>query len=478
MGDHLSALDATFLELEEHDEGALMNIGGVMVFDPLPDGQVPTLEELCSGSASRLEQLPRYTQRLSSPRTGGLAWPRWVPDGHFDIRNHVGRAALPAPGGPSELCDWTADFYSHRLDRTRPLWQLVLLEGLDFGRWALALKTHHCLVDGVGAVDVVRLLLDSEATPAGDPFESPAALYPGDFLREAAPTPHAVVQATRAGVRSARAGAHAVRHPREALERSLSMAELFVRDELIAAPETSLNVPIGSTRRYAVVHVPLGQLKSIRAVLGGSVNDVALAACAAGLRKLLLERGETPPHQGLRAMVPTNLRDRTERLGLGNRVSSLFVDLPVAEPSAEVRYRKISTSTARLKRSGAAAAASGLIELAALAPPLLRAELGRSLYAKRLFNVTLTNVPGPRDPLYALGAQLREIHPVVPLAAEHTVGVAIFSYHGLVTFGVIADADTTPDIGVLAAGIEEGIEELSRHVPASQGAKRLEPTRS
>jgi diacylglycerol O-acyltransferase / wax synthase len=255
--------------------------------------------------------------------------------------------------------------------------------------------------------------------------------------------PQPIAQAAQAGAHAARAGINAALHPREALARSRSLAELIVRDEVIGAPHTSLNLPIGSTRQFAVVRVQLSELKAIRQQLGGSVNDVVLAACASGLRRLLLERDEQPSGRGLRAMVPINLRQASERVGL-----------------AHVRYRRIVDSTRRLKHSGAAAGASTMLDLTSLAPPVLHAAIARSLYASRLFNVTVTNVPGPQMPLYAFGAQLREVHPVVPLAAEHAVGIAIFSYNGLVTFGVIADSESTPDLGVLASGIEEGIEEL------------------
>jgi diacylglycerol O-acyltransferase / wax synthase len=466
MTDTLTALDATFLELEQQDEGALMSIGGVMVFDPLPDGGVPTVEEVCANLGPRLGQLPRYSQRLSSQRTGGFAWPHWTDDERFDIRAHVGHTALPAPGGGAELCDWAADFYSHRLDRTRPLWEMVLIEGLEHGRWALAHKTHHCLVDGVGSVDVAHLLLDAEPTQGKYP-STPTPPPRGEYrLRAFVPhPPQPLAQAVQAGAHAASAGLQAALHPREVFTRSRSLAELIVRDEFVGAPHTSLGVPIGSTRRFASVTVPLTELKAIRRELGGSVNDVVLAACTSGLRQLLLGRSEQPPRQGLRAMVPMNVRDASEHLALGNRISSLFVDLPVAEPVAHTRHQQIVATTGRLKASGAAAGASTMIDLAALAPPILHATLARSLYATRLFNVTITNVPGPQAPLYAFGARLREVYPVVPLAAAHTVGIAIFSYNGLVTFGLIADSESTPDLAVLAYGIEEGVEELLALVP-------------
>ena len=283
----------------------------------------------------------------------------------------------------------------------------------------------------------------------------------GSLLEPFIPSPpQPIANVARAGANVARAGIHATLHPRETLERSRSLAELIVRDELIASPHTSLNVPIGSTRRFAVVNRPLTEFKTVSRALGGSVNDVVLAACTTGLRRMLLARGERLPKRGLRAMVPMNVRQSSERLKLGNRVSSLFVDLPVAIADAQERYRRIAHATDRLKTSGAATGAAAMLDLAALAPPVLHATLARSLYATRLFNVTITNVPGPQIPLYAFGAKLREVHPVVPLAAEHSVGIAIFSYNGLVTFGVITDSESTPDIDVLAHGIEEGIDEL------------------
>jgi diacylglycerol O-acyltransferase len=463
MSNSLTALDATFLELEQMDEGATMHIGGVMVFDPVPHGDVPTLDAVCENIASRLTLLPRYSQRLSAERTGGLTWPRWEDDPKFDLRNHVHRAALPAPGGDAELSAWAADYFSHRLDRTRPLWELVLVEGLADGRWALVTKTHHALVDGVGSVDVVHLLLDAEppALPAAaerqEPEHEPDSLWQA-LLRP----PDTVSDIARTGTRAAAAGVNAARHPREALRKGRSVADLLVHGEIVGAPATSINVAIGATRRYRVVRVSLLEVKAIRHELGGSVNDVLLAACATGLRDLLLSRGEEPPVQGLRAMVPMNVRESSEGYALGNRVSSLFVELPVAESDPLERLREIVERTSRLKSSDAALGAATTLDLAALAPPFLHAPIARSLYATRLFNLTITNVPGPRTQLHAFGAPLRELQPIVPLAAGHAVGIAIFSYNGGVVIGISADHDSTPDLDVLVEGVERGFAELAQ----------------
>ena len=221
---------------------------------------------------------------------------------------------------------------------------------------------------------------------------------------------------------AARAGTHALMHPREAFERSRGVIDLLVRDELIAAPRSSLNVPIGATRRIASVHVELEDVQKVRSALGGAVNDVVLCAATGALRELLQERGEEPPRQGLRAMGPVNIRREGEHGELGNQVSSLFVELPVAEADPLRRYELVRAAAGKRKAGGQALAAVALTGLAELAPPVLHAGLARSLYAKRLFNVTITNVPSSPPRQYAFGAPMVDVVPIVPLAAEHAVG--------------------------------------------------------
>jgi len=483
MGEHLTPLDATFLELEEADESAHMHIGAIMVFAPEPGRGAPSREDLCRHLGSRLGQLPRYGQRLSEPRTGGLSWPEWEDDPAFDLGRHVARAALPAPGGREELRDWASGFFSQRLDRHRPLWEMVIVEGLANGRWALATKTHHCMVDGVGSVDVGLLLLD--ATPdaaAPAPCSPPSATGASDGhaqlctdLRRptagARPSDHGSLASLAhacAGLlpvdtimRAAEMGAHSVLHPREALRSARSALAMIVREELHAAPRTSLNRPIGTRRRFEVVRAALADLREIRSSLGGTVNDVVLAVTASGLRAVLESRDETLPAEGLRAMVPINVRLASERLALGNRVSSLFVELPVMHADPVRRYRETVARSQELKSDGLQAAGTvAVIELAGLAPPVIHATIAQALYATRLFNVTITNVPGPQQTLYAFGAPLREIHPLVPLAAEHAVGVAVFSYDGELFFGVVADRDAMPDLDVLLSALDGAVQEL------------------
>jgi diacylglycerol O-acyltransferase len=478
--DRLTPLDATFLELEQEDDAAHMHIGGALVFDPRPDGSVPTIEDFRENLEPRLGELPRYRRKLSAPRTGGLSWPVWEDDRDFDILAHIRRARLPEPGGERELCDWLGDFWSHRLDRHRPLWETVLLEGLEGGRWALVTKTHHAMVDGVGSMDAGNVLLDTEPEPANvpKPARAPEVAEAPTPASRGSHVAGALRWAPEHTLHAARAGAGMALHPQRALDvlrRSRAAAEVLLRDELIAAPASSLNCDIGAARRFAAVRVPLADLKVIKTELGGTVNDVALAAVAGGLRNLLQERREEPPAQGLRAMVPRNVRAASEHLAMGNKVSSLFVHLPVAARTAHDRYRRVVAESETLKAGGQSLGTSTIISLAGLAPPVIHATIARSLYATRLFNVTVTNVPGPQLTLYALGAPLREILPLVPLAADHAVGVAILSYDGGVFFGINVAANAVPDLDVLRDGIEDEIEKLRSLATDASEVRLREP---
>jgi diacylglycerol O-acyltransferase len=310
----------------------------------------------------------------------------------------------------------------------------------------------------VGSIDAGSVLLDAEPnpprrraaprTPPGQPPRSPGALR------------------RLAGLSLTAAGAavDAVRHPRHAaagLDSARALVELLVRDELVAAPSTSLNVPLSEHRRLAVTEVPLEELKAIKRVLGGTVNDVVLTLATAGLRDLLIARGETPPAAGLRAMVPVNIRAAAEQVELGNRITSLFVHLPVFVAEPRARYRRVRAETARLKASHQAAGSRLLIEMAGMAPPVLHSVIAQSLFATRLFNVTVTNVPASPSTVYAFGAPLRRIIPLVPLAAEHAVGIAALSYDDTVCFCVHADRDAVPDVERIAAGITAELQALS-----------------
>jgi diacylglycerol O-acyltransferase / wax synthase len=447
MSLRLGSLDAAFLELEDSQDAAHMHIGAVLVFEARTEGP-PELAQLRREIERRLHALPRYRSRLTATRVGPLRRPAWEPDPDFGIADHVRRAALPAPGGERELMDWCGEYWSIRLDRSRPLWEVVLLEGLEGDRWALATKTHHALADGVASVGATQLLLDSSRT-GSRPLLTPSTEESDD-----------AGLADRLGD-LVRGGAELLSHPTRLLAETKSAAELIIREELAPAPPTSLNVPIGPHRRYTVARARLSDLKAIKNALGGTVNDAVLAAAAGGLRRLLDARADELPEPGLRAMVPVNLRDDANGAGqLGNRVSSLFVHLPVCEPDPVRRYLVTAGETAELKAGGEARTGAELLALAGLAPPLLHSVLARSSTGRRLFNLTVTNVPGPRKPLYAFGARLEEVLPLVPLAADHAVGIAVVSYCGRIFFGLSGDARAVPDLDVLRDGIEESVREL------------------
>lgn len=459
---HLSPLDATFLELEEGDESAHMHVGWAMVFEPLPDGGPPSLQAVRELLAERLELLPLFLRRLSSQHTGRFSWPSWEADPEFDVANHVRHATLPAPGGEAELLEWLGDFYSHRLDRGHPLWETTLLDGLEDGGWALATKVHHSLVDGISGASVTTVILDAERHPEPG---SKGVLAAAEAQSGGGGNGHGPLAALAGG---ARAGLDLARHPRKLgplLSRSRSIAELLV-EEIVSAPQTSLNTTIGGNRRLEALYTSLADLKAIKNELGGTVNDVVLAASAGGLRRFFEQREEPLPDAPLRAMVPVSVREAGEALALGNRVSSLFVELPVAEPDPLLRYRKAMAAAEELKGGEQAAGAEALVDLAGATPPVLHGVVARLAFTPRLFNLTITNVPGPQMTLYSLGAQLRRVVPLVPIFAGHAVGIAVVSYDGEVAFGLNADRAKVPDLDVLRDGIEQSLAEL-RHLAAA-----------
>ena len=458
MAEQLSMLDTMFLELEQLDQSAHMHIGAGLVFDPLPGGGTPDIAEMRDHLSARVGMLPRFTQQLSGTHAGPLTWLTWEAAEDFDLDAHVRHATLPAPGGRAELEEWLGEFWSHRLDRHRPLWEMTLLDGLEGGRWALASKTHHCLVDGVGSLDIGHLLLDAS------PDAAPAPPQP-------APTREEQEDGGEHGhgrfwlspglvLRGARAGLGAAAHPRESFDRARAAVELVVRDEVIAAPATSLNGPMSGTRQFATVRLQLADVKAVKSDLGGTVNDVVLAVCAGGLRRLLLARGDALP-DGLRAQVPVNIRAQDREHALGNELTSLFVELPVTEADPLVRYRRVRERAQELKEGSQRAGGKTIVDLADMGPPIAGNLIARSMFGgTRMFNLTITNVPGPQQRLYAFGAPLVEVLPLVPLFAGHTIGIAVVTYAGHMVFGLNADRMAAPDIGVLADGIERSFAEL------------------
>jgi WS/DGAT/MGAT family acyltransferase len=457
MGEQLSMLDTMFLELEQFDESAHMHIGAALIFDPLPGGGTPDITEFRDYLRGRVGILPRFAQQLSHPHAGPLTWLTWEPAKEFDPDAHVHHGTLPAPGGEAELHDWLGDFWSHRLDRQRPLWEMTLLDGLEDGRWALATKTHHCLVDGVGSLDIAHVLLD--ASP--DAVPSPSQPLPGISEEVGGHGNGRFWFSPGLVLRGARAGFGAALHPRESLDRVRAAVELIVREEVIGAPQSSLNGPMSGLRHFATVRLDLAEVKATKTRLGGTVNDVVLALCAGGLRHLLLSRGDALPEGDLRAQVPVNIRSDDQEHALGNELTSLFVELPVNEADPIVRYRRVVERASQLKAGSQRAGGKTIVELADMGPPLAGALLARSMFGgTRMFNLTITNVPGPQQQLYAFGAPLVEVLPLVPLFAGHTIGIAVLTYAGQMVFGLNADRMAAPDVAVLAEGIERSFSEL------------------
>ena len=456
MPDRLSPLDVSFLYMETPTTA--MHVGGVAVFDP-PEGgfDYDRLVELIS---QRIALVPRYRQKVKSI-PGRLANPVWVDDEDFDVTYHVRRSALPRPGTNAQLRELVGRLQSRQLDRSRPLWEIYLVEGLEGGRVGIITKTHHAMVDGVTAVDIGTVILDATPQPreipddAWSPRHEPgaAALVVG-AVSELVKRPTQAMDTARSAVVDARATAgKAANVASGVLSSVVSMAR--------PAPSSPLNVRIGAQRRFGMAATDLDDYKRVRKSHGGTINDVVLATVAGALRSWLLTRGEAvTATTTIRAMVPVSVRTEGEQMG--NRVSSYFVDLPVGELDPVVRLQQVSFAMRAHKESGQAVGADAIVQMSGFAPPTIHSLGARaaSSFTRRLFNLVVTNVPGPQVPLYAAGARMLSMYPVVPLAKGQAVSCGLTSYDGGVYYGLNADRDAMPDIDVLASLIEESLAEL------------------
>lgn len=460
--DRLGALDASFLRLETRETP--MHIGAVVILegDPLrdADGRL-RIEDLRHLVESRLHLIPRFRKRVVEVPFD-LGRPVWADDDRFDIAAHVRLTALPQPGTWDQLVTLTERLQEHPLHRDRPLWELWFVDGLEDGRIAFIQKTHHALVDGVSGVDVATVLLD--ITP------EPAVFTPLPWTPDPAPSAATLVyEAVRAWIAEPAAiGAgleHILHAPLEAAHRARRLigAVQSLWSGRPLAPHTSVNVPVGRSRRFATVQIDLASVKEVRAALGGTVNDVVLAAVTGGFRSLFEGRGEIRDAEfTLRALCPVSVRSDDERGELGNRVSGMIVPLPVGAPDAESRLRMIRAATYDAKERHQAVAADFLVGLADYAAPTLLSLAARFAHHQPLFNVVVTNVPGPQVPLYCMGAEVVAGYPIVPLARNLDVGVALLSYCGAISVGLFADRDAVADLDVLARGISEGVDALLR----------------
>jgi diacylglycerol O-acyltransferase len=459
----LSALDASFLEFE--DAVTHMHIGSIALFE----GPPPTHEDLRADVLAKLALVPRYRQLVRFvPLRAGL--PVWVDDPHFNLDYHLRRTALPRPGGEHQLRLLIGRVMSQQLDRSKPLWEMWIAEGLEEERWALISKVHHCMVDGVAGSDLLTVLLDRERDPG------PTASQP--WTPQAAPDGLALLaQALVGDLVVGYAAARALRTPFELLRRGQDAARgvLRMRGLVRPAPPCSLNGSVGPHRRWSMARARLADVKTVRASFGGTVNDVVLACITGGFRALLLSRGESV-ERVVRTMVPVSVRSPGEHGEYNNRVSAMFAELPVAVDDPVGRLRSISAEMGDLKESHEAVAGEVLTALGGFAPPLLLA-LGERLATRvpqHNINTVTTNVPGAQYPLYAAGRKMLEAFPYVPLGGHVRVGVAIFSYDGALTFGVTGDYDTAADIEVVCDGIERAMAELlhacgTRRRPSARG---------
>jgi WS/DGAT/MGAT family acyltransferase len=459
--DRLTGLDSSFLHLER--DSTHMHVAGCAVFE----GEPPDYEELLEALEARLHLVPRYRQRLAFvPFSQGR--PVWVDDPHFNARYHVRHTALPSPGGEQQLMRLTGRVFSQALDRSRPLWEIWLVEGLSDGRFALLSKTHHALVDGISGVDIMTVLFDTSPDPmpvaapehewAARPLPSGAQLL-GEALLERATVPGEMVRGVRALIRGPRAvGSRAVR--------SLGALGELAATGAQPAPPSVFNVRIGPHRRFTWVRGDLDQFKAIKNALGGTVNDVVLTAVTGALARYMRRHGEETEGPPLRAMVPVSVRADVERGALGNRVAAMWAPLPVGIADPVDRLHRISVSMQELKRSGQTVGAQVLTQLAGFAPSTILSQAARLQARQRLFNLVVTNVPGPQFPLYLMGRQLEAIFPMVPLAKNTALGIAIMSYNGQLNFGLSGDYDALADINQLADELRDSISELAKAAQA------------
>ena len=462
MAERLTGLDASFLHLER--SGAHMHVASTSIFE----GPGPSHEEFRDHIASRLHLVPRFRQKLRFvPLDQGR--PVWVDDPHLNLDYHVRQTALPAPGSDEQLRNLAARIFSQQLDRSKPLWELWLVEGLHDGRFAIIGKSHHALVDGISGVDITTVLFDLDREPENPPSPPPPWLArpePTDFhllqeaVRERLTSPREIVRGVR----------HVLRGPRKVVQGIGATTKMVGAG--LSAPDSVFNVDIGPHRRFAMTQADLGALKRVKDEHGGTVNDVILAVVAGGLGRYLRARGHETEGVELRALVPVSVRTTDERGALGNRISAMMAPLPIGEQDPVERLRIVTAEMGDLKASGQAVGAEILTKLTDFAPTTIASQAARLQPAQRFFNLVVTNVPGPQFPLYVLGRKMESIFPMVPLARRQALCVGIMSYNGQVNFGLIGDYDAMADLDSFALDLEAATEEIVATAPAPKKRAR------
>jgi WS/DGAT/MGAT family acyltransferase len=454
--DRLTGLDASFLHLE--DGSAHMHVAGVMIFE----GSPPPYDDLLEAIERRLGLVPRYRQRLAFVPLG-QGRPKWVDDPHLNLRYHVRSTALPAPGSEKQLRDLAGRVFAQQLDRDKPLWEIWLVEGLEGDRFAMLSKTHHALVDGISGVDIMSVLFDTSPDPAAPtdtgerwlprPLPSPVELL-GEALMERATIPGELARTVRSIFRGPR---RVVEGLRDAAVGVGAMAWAGLNP----APSSPYNKSIGPHRRYTWVRANLADIKAIKNELGGTVNDVVLATVAGALGKHLRRRGHNTDGLELKAMVPVSVRAEVESGALGNLVAAMMAPLPVWCQDAVARLDIVREELKGLKSGGQAVGAQVLTELSGFAPATVMGQASRLMSRQRFFNVVVTNVPGPQQPLFLAGRRMIDPFPMVPLAKNQGLGIALLSYAGRINFGLVGDYDVMYDLDDFADDVQESLAELA-----------------
>jgi diacylglycerol O-acyltransferase len=459
--DRLSFLDASFLALESST--AHMHVAGVALFEGgtlrSDDGGID-IDRIRTFIGSRLHYVPRYRQRL--------AWipidknPIWVDDQHFNLDFHVRHISLPKPGTEMQLKDLFGQILGSQLDRSKPLWQMWIVEGCEKDRFGLIFKIHHCMLDGVSGVDLMGVLLglaptaDIEPSPPFEPRPVPsgAQLLADEAIRRVARAANAAVSVPRM-MEQGRTLIGDIGRRASAVMSSLTSGWLS------AASRTPINQPIGPNRRFDWLTLPLDDFKRIKNALGGTVNDAVLAVSTGAIRRFLIEeRGFDVTGVEFRAMVPVSVRPRDRRGTLGNQVAMWLIELPIDVRDPVERFETIRDHTDNLKETNQALGASTIVQLSSGTPMTLLQRAARLATGIRPFNMTITNVPGPQFPMYLLDSRLLVQYPAVPLWAGHDLGIALFSYDGEIAWGLHADWDAVPDLDAFATAVGRSATEL------------------
>jgi WS/DGAT/MGAT family acyltransferase len=471
--DRLTSFDTSFLANEKSN--GHMAIGALLMCE----GSAPGEEDFLVHIRSRVHHLPRLRQRLLYPPLG-LGTPFWVDYPEFDIHQHLSRVSLPSPGTEAQFQELVGELLAPPLDRAKPLWELILVEGFEDDRFAVVYKTHHAMADGISAVDIGMLLFDVE--PKREPAREEAPWTPSK-----SPSKLALLARAGSGVaatlgRMARWLRRALTEPGRARQRAADgLIGLWEVTWNLArpAPKVPLNAEIGSNRSFCWANFDLGDFKHVKNALGGTVNDVTLTVVAAALRRWLLERDVDVDGLELKALVPVSIRTENEHGELGNKLTAMRGPLPVGVEDPVERLRAVSAAMDALKVSKQPLGAEAIWGLndwfRDFAPPVLLAPTAAINFSTRLFNLLVTNFPGPQVPFYVLGRELTQVYPIGFLAKNHALAIAILSYNGQVGFGLLADPDTLPDaeriVGHLAASVAELKSAAQIASPATDGNK-------